>query len=90
VIFPRTTDEVARCVQLAAARSLPIVTRGAGTGLSGGSVPAAGSLVLCLAQMNAVLDVDTRNLTLRAQPGVVTLAISGRVRAEQRMYRRVC
>ena len=41
VIFPQTTDEVARCVQLAAARSLPIVTRGSGTGLSGGSVPDA-------------------------------------------------
>lgn len=75
VVFPRTTDEVARCVQLAAARSLPIVTRGAGTGLSGGSVPGAGSLVICLAEMNAILDVDPRNLTLRAQPGVVTLAI---------------
>jgi glycolate oxidase len=75
VIFPRTTDEVARCVQLAVSRSLPIVTRGSGTGLSGGSVPSAGSVVLCLAQMNAIIDVDPRNLTLRAQPGVVTLAI---------------
>lgn len=75
VVFPRTTEEVAKCVQLAAATSLPIVTRGAGTGLSGGSVPGAGSLVLCLAQMNAILNVDPRNLTLRAQPGVVTLAI---------------
>jgi glycolate oxidase len=75
VVFPRTTEDVAKCVQLAAATSLPIVTRGAGTGLSGGSVPGAGSLVLCLAQMNAILNVDPRNLTLRAQPGVVTLAI---------------
>ena len=75
VVFPRTTEDVAKCVQLAAATSLPIVTRGAGTGLSGGSVPGAGSLVMCLAQMNAILNVDPRNLTLRAQPGVVTLAI---------------
>jgi glycolate oxidase len=75
VIFPRTTDEVARCVQLAVSRSLPIVTRGSGTGLSGGSVPSAGSVVLCLAHMNAIIDIDPRNLTLRAQPGVVTLAI---------------
>ena len=75
VVFPRTTEEVARCVQFAGARSLPIVTRGAGTGLSGGSVPGAGSLVLCLAQMQAILGVDARNLTLRAQPGVVTAAI---------------
>src|SRR5687767_10868320 len=57
VIFPRTTDEVARCVQLAVSRSLPIVTRGSGTGLSGGSVPSAGSVVLCLARMNAILGV---------------------------------
>ena len=48
---------------------------GSGTGLSGGSVPGAGSFVLCLAQMNAILDVDPRNLTLRAQPGVNDLAI---------------
>jgi glycolate oxidase len=75
VIFPRTTDEVARCVRLAVSRSLPIVTRGAGTGLSGGSVPSAGSVVLCLAHMNAIIGIDPRNLTLRAQPGVVTLAI---------------
>ncbi len=75
VVFPRTTEEVARCVRFAAAQSLPIVTRGAGTGLSGGSVPSPGSLVLCLAQMHAILEVDPRNLTLRAEPGVVTLAI---------------
>ena len=45
-----------------------------GTGLSGGSVPVAGSLVLCLAQMNAILEVDPRNLTC-GQPGVITLKI---------------
>src|SRR4051812_27664697 len=75
VVFPRTAEEVSRCVQLAAAQSIPIVTRGSGTGLSGGSVPSVGSLVLCLARMNAILDVDPRNLTIRAQPGAVTLAI---------------
>lgn len=75
VVLPHTTDEVARCVQLAAAMRLPIVTRGSGTGLSGGSVPGEGSLVLCLAQMNAILDVDPRNLTLRAQAGAITLKI---------------
>jgi glycolate oxidase len=86
VVFPRTTDEVARCVEFAAARSLPIVTRGAGTGLSGGSVPSAGSVVVCLAQMNAILDLDPRNLTLRAQPGVVTLAIDEAAAAHGLFY----
>jgi glycolate oxidase len=75
VVFPRSTAEVARCVELAVKSSLPIVTRGSGTGLSGGSVPATGSLVLCLAQLDKILDVDPRNLTLRAQAGAVTQAI---------------
>ena len=75
VVFPGTTDEVARCVAFAAARQLPIVARGSGTGLSGGSVPSPGCLVVCLAQMSAILEIDARNLTLRAQPGATTLAI---------------
>ena len=75
VIFPRTTGQVAECVQLAAAARIPIVTRGSGTGLSGGSVPAPGSLVLCLVHMNALLEIDPRNLTLRAQPGLITQKI---------------
>ena len=75
VIFPRTTAQVAECVRTAVAASIPIVTRGSGTGLSGGSVPSPGSLVLCLVHMNAILDVDPRNLTLRAQPGVITQRI---------------
>ena len=75
VVFPRTTAQVADCVRLAGAARIPIVTRGSGTGLSGGSVPTPGSLVLCLAQMNAILDLDPRNLTLRAQPGAITQRI---------------
>ena len=75
VVFPRTAAQVAECVRLAVAAGVPIVTRGSGTGLSGGSVPSPGSLVLCLAQMNAILDVDARNLTLRAQPGAITQRI---------------
>jgi glycolate oxidase len=75
VVFPRTTAQVAECVRLAAGARIPIVTRGSGTGLSGGSVPAPGSLVLCLVQMNAILEVDARNLTLRAEPGAITARI---------------
>jgi glycolate oxidase len=75
VVFPRTTVQVVECVRLAGAARIPIVTRGSGTGLSGGSVPTPGSLVLCLAQMNAILDLDPRNLTLRAQPGAITQRI---------------
>lgn len=58
VVFPRTTDEVAACVRAAREAKTPIVTRGSGTGLSGGSVPIEGCLVLCLTDMNRVLAVD--------------------------------
>jgi glycolate oxidase len=75
VVFPCTAAQVADCVRVAAASRIPIVTRGSGTGLSGGSIPTPGSLVLCLAQMNAILDLDPRNLTLRAQPGAITQRI---------------
>ncbi len=75
VVFPRTTAQVAGCVRAAAALSVPIVTRGSGTGLSGGSVPTPGAVVLCLARMNQILEVDARNLTLRAQAGAITQAI---------------
>ena len=75
VVFPRTTAQVAQCVALAAAQGIPIVTRGSGTGLSGGSVPSPDCLVLCLAQMDAIIVLDAENLTLRAQAGAVTQRI---------------
>jgi glycolate oxidase len=75
VVFPQTTTQVSDCVKLAAASGTPVVTRGSGTGLSGGSVPTEGSLVVCLTKMDAILDVDPRNLTLTAQPGAITQRI---------------
>jgi glycolate oxidase len=75
VVFPTATEQVARCVRLAHDASVPIVARGSGTGLSGGSVPVPGGLVLCLAHMNRVFDVDVENLTVRAEAGAVTQKI---------------
>lgn len=75
VVFPQTTAHVADCMRIAREYHLPIVTRGSGTGLSGGSVPSPDSVVLCLVKMNAILEVDPRNLTLRAQAGAVTMKI---------------
>lgn len=72
VVFPRTTDEVALVVRTARAHRVPLVTRGSGTGLSGGSVPVAGALVLCLVKMDRVIEFDSRNLTVLAEAGVVT------------------
>ena len=54
----------------------PVVTRGSGTGLSGGSVPAAGCIVLCTVKMGQILEVDAANLTMTVEPGVTTVQIA--------------
>jgi glycolate oxidase len=75
VVFPRTAAEVSGILKLAQRHNVPVVARGSGTGLSGGSVPTPGSIVLCLVKMDRLGEVDARNFTVRAQPGVLTQAI---------------
>ena len=72
VVLPGSTAEVAACVSWAARHDVAVTTRGSGTGLSGGSVPLLGGLVLCLVRMNRIIGVDAKNLTIRAQCGVIT------------------
>jgi glycolate oxidase len=86
VVFPQNTEQVAACVKLAAAEGIPIVTRGSGTGLSGGSVPSPDAVVLCTVNMDRILDVDPKNLTLRAQPGAITQKIDEAAAAHGLFY----
>jgi glycolate oxidase len=76
VVFARSTREVVDILKIAHRDRLPVVTRGSGTGLSGGSLPAPDSLVLCLAKLNQRVEVDRANLTLLADAGVTTAAIA--------------
>lgn len=76
VVFPRTTDEVSRIVKLAAKYQVPIVGRGAGTGLSGGALARTGGLMLVFARMNRILEIDIANQRATVQPGVVNLDIT--------------
>ena len=76
VVLPETTEQVAAVVRLARASGLPIVPRGAGTGLSGGALPIEGCLVLGLARMKQILALDLPNRRMRVQPGVINLDIS--------------
>jgi len=76
VALPKTTTEVSEIVRYAAQNKIPIVTRGSGTGLSGGSVPVPGCIVLCLVQMNQVLELDPKNLTIQVESGVVTQKVA--------------
>ncbi|MEW6237039.1 MAG: FAD-linked oxidase C-terminal domain-containing protein [Candidatus Omnitrophota bacterium] len=72
IVYPTSTDEVSGIMRWAYDRKVPVVPRGSGTGLSGGSVPLEGGVVLCLVRMNRILEVDEENLTILAEPGVIT------------------
>lgn len=72
VVFPDTTEQIASIVRLAREHQIPIVTRGSGTGLSGGSVPVGDSIILCTVRMDRILAIDPQNLTTRVQPGAIT------------------
>ncbi len=72
VVLPRDAGEVSAILKLARAHRAPVVTRGSGTGLSGGSVPVEGAVVLCLVKLDRLLELDARNLTLLAEAGAIT------------------
>ena len=76
VVFPQTAEQVAALVRLANREDMPFVARGAGTGLSGGCLPAEGGLVISLMRMNRVLEVDYANQFAVVEPGLVNLHLS--------------
>src|SRR2546429_908265 len=76
VVFPTSAEQVAAVVRLANRESIPFVARGAGTGLSGGCLPAEGGLVISLMRMNRVLEVDYDNQIAVVEPGLVNLHLS--------------
>lgn len=85
-VFPTTTEQVRAALEIARREGLPIVPRGSGTGLSGGSVPIAGGMVLCLTRMNRILEIDVENLTATVEAGVVTLDLFNAVAAKGLFY----
>ena len=76
VVFPTETDQVVALVKLAREKGMPIVARGAGTGLSGGAVAAQGGLVIAFARMKKILEIDLENERAVVQPGVVNLDLT--------------
>lgn len=86
VVTPTTTRMVADVVKLANRERIAIVPRGAGTGLSGGAIPASGGLVLSLTKMNRILEIDIENLVAVVQPGVVTATFQAEVERRGLFY----
>ncbi len=76
VVFPRSAEDVSAVVKIANREGVPFVARGAGTGLSGGCLPAEGGIVLSLMRMNRVLEVDYDNHVAVVEPGLVNLHLS--------------
>jgi glycolate oxidase len=71
VVFPRTTDEVARIVRAASRHNVPFVPRGAGTSLAGGCLPVGGGVMIVLTRMKQILEINVRDRYAIVQPGVV-------------------
>ncbi len=76
IVFPGRKEHVVEIVKLANRYELPIVGRGAGTGLSGGAIARAGGVVLAFSRMNHILEVDSENQIAVVEPGVVNLDLS--------------
>ncbi|MEH6650803.1 MAG: FAD-linked oxidase C-terminal domain-containing protein [Motiliproteus sp.] len=76
VVLPSTVEQVQRVMQLCHQYQLPVVARGAGTGLCAGSMPHPDGVVLSLAKLTEIIDIDPLARTARLQPGVRNLAIS--------------
>ena len=79
VVLPRSAEQVQAVVRLCAWDRIPFVSRGAGTGLSGGALPAAGGIVISLARMNRILSVDLANRQVVVEPGVINAHVTQRV-----------
>jgi glycolate oxidase len=86
VAFPADTAEVAALLRLASTHGVPVVPRGAGTGLSGGAAGIEGALTIVLTKMDRILEIDRGNLCVITQPGVINAVLKAAVAAEGLFY----
>lgn len=85
VVRPRTTEDVARTMRLCYKHAIPVTPIGARTGLSGGALSVKGGVGLAMDRMNAITDIDERNLQVTVEPGVITQVLQEAV-AEKGLY----
>ena len=86
VLLPSSTQEVQAILRVCHRERIPFVARGSGTGLSGGALPVAGGVVISLARMNRILEVDLANARVVAEPGVINQEVTGRVAPADYFY----
>lgn len=85
-VLPRSTQEVAQVLRICHDMGVPVVPRGAGTSLAGGSLPTADSVILGVARMRDVLQVDYPNRVIKVQTGITNLAVTGEVENDGFFY----
>ncbi len=78
IIWPRNTEDVVKVMKYAYEREIPVVPRGAGTGMTAGAVPSHGSIVMSFERMKKILEIDTQNMNIVCEPGT----INGKIQRE--------
>ena len=86
VMLPSSTEQVQAIVRLCHREKIPFVARGSGTGLSGGALPVSNGIVISLARMNRILEVDLPNARVVVEPGVINLDVTARVQSHGYFY----
>jgi glycolate oxidase len=86
VLLPASTEQVQKIVRVCHRERIPFVARGSGTGLSGGALPVANGIVISLARMNRILEVDFPNARAVVEPGVINLDVTARILYNEFFY----
>ncbi|MBT8353375.1 MAG: FAD-binding protein [Desulfofustis sp.] len=86
VVFPRNAEQISKIMKLASTHRIPVVPRGAGTGMTGGIVPVAGGIVMALTKLDAIVEIDTDNQIGIVEPGVITGEFQAAVRKKGLFY----
>jgi len=86
IVFPASAHDVSAILKLANTHLFPVIPRGQGTGLTGGSVPVKGGVVLSFTRMNRILEIDAENLITVVEPGVITFLLQEEVAKKGLFY----
>lgn len=86
VIKPRTAEEISAIMKICNKERIPVTPRGGGTGLSGGALAHLGGVVLSMERMNAIIEIDERNLQVTTEPGVITEVLQDAVKEKKLFY----
>ncbi len=86
LVMAKSVTTIQETLRWAHTHTIPVVTRGAGTGLSGGANAIDGAVILCLEKMNRILEIDPQTRTARVEPGVINLDLDNAAREHGLMY----